>query len=110
MATATQTLPSTPAGLTPDAFVQSLSDEQKEAVLGSLLREAMRLYGAKSVIALDDGLGYFVPPAAAAAHFKIVPPKLTPEQDAAIRRAIATPDDTFDMDECLEELSREDQG
>ena len=109
MAIATQVLPSTPAGLTADDFIRTLSEDQKQAVLVSLLREALRVNGEKVILPLD-GLGYFVPPAAAAAHFKIVPPKLTPEEHAAVLRALATPDDTFDIDECLAELSREGQG
>ncbi|MBY0455786.1 MAG: hypothetical protein K2V38_00455 [Gemmataceae bacterium] len=100
------------AGLSPDEFVRALSDEQKDAVLGSLLREAVRVNGATAVIAVDDraghSLGYFVPPAAAAHCFKVVPPPLTDERESAIRRALATPGDTFDASAFLGDINPDD--
>jgi hypothetical protein len=93
--------------------VSTLTDVQKEAVLLRLVQEAIRLNGARGVIALSDpaggALGYLVPQAAAVEHLH-APPQLTPEREAAIRAAIATPNDTFDMDEFLDTFSRTPPG
>jgi hypothetical protein len=101
------------AALTPDEIIRTLSDEQKDAVLVGLVQEAIRLNGSRSVIALADStggpLGYLIPQAAAAAHLKATPPPLSPEREAAIRQAIATPENTFDMNRFLDDLSREGQ-
>lgn len=79
-----------------DTFVKGLSDAAKRAVLSSLLRAGVRA---------DD-----TPPATPAdwRTMKVVPPVLSPEGLARIRRADETPDDTFDPVKYLEQLDRED--
>jgi hypothetical protein len=95
-----------------DEFVSELSDEQKDALFGSLVREAVRVNGDTAVIPVGDAtgqpLGFFVPPGAAVACFKVVPPVLTPEREAAIRAALANPGDTFDPKEFFKQLAQED--
>jgi hypothetical protein len=113
VATATHPTEAALAGLTPDEFVRALSDEQKDAVLTSLLREAIRLKGGEAMIPLEgtggEPLGYFVPPGAAA-HLTNILPTLSTEREKGLREAIANPDKTFEMDQFLDNFSREDQG
>ncbi len=105
------------AGLTTtqaaDAFVNELSAEAKRAVMSSLLREFIRTAGGNAAVPFDspDGqvLGYYLPPTWSTPR-QVVKPVLTPDEDAAIRRALETPDDTFDPEEVFDQLSREDRG
>ncbi len=76
-----------------DAFVSGLSDTAKRAVLSSLLRAGVRT---------DDT------PAADWRTMKIVPPVLSAEDVARIRRALETPDDTIDPEKLFRQLARED--
>jgi hypothetical protein len=112
MATPSQVPDAPIAGQPADEFVRGLSDEQKDALFGSLAREAVRVNGDTAVIPVGDAtgkpLGYFVPPGAAAACFKVVPPSLAPERVAAIRAAIANPNDTFDANQFFDDLSQDD--
>ncbi len=78
-----------------DAFVSGLSDAAKRAVLSSLLRAGVRT---------DDA------PVADWRTMKVVPPVLTPEEDARIRQALATPDNTIDPEKLFWQLAREDRG
>jgi hypothetical protein len=95
------------------ALLRSWSPEEKEAALVELTREAMGRRGGKYMIPVWDAngelLGYYVPSAVAEAHLKVTLPKLTPEQIERTQAALANPSQTFDMDEFMEELSREDR-
>jgi hypothetical protein len=95
------------------ALIRSWSPDEKEAALLELTREAMELRGGKLVVPVREQngelLGYYVPSAVAESHLKVTLPKLTPEQMERTRAALANPDQTFDMEEFMEELSREDQ-
>ncbi|MFO0851129.1 MAG: hypothetical protein U0871_21620 [Gemmataceae bacterium] len=103
-----------PPAPSPVDYVRQLSPEDKQAVFLSLLREAVELNGEKSLLPIEDEtgrpFGHYVPPAVADAQLRAVLPPLDPEREAAIRQALATPDRTFDMNEFLDELSREDEG
>jgi hypothetical protein len=80
----------------------------------ALLREALAEAGDTGLLPVDDEdgrpFGYYVSPKAVAAYLKVVPPELSAEQEDGIRRAISTPQATFDVGEFLDELSREDRG
>lgn len=95
-------------------YVRTLPPEGKQAVFLALLREALAETGDTGLLPVDDEdgrpFGYYVPPKAAAAYLKVFPPALAEEQEEGIRRALATPQATFDMNEFLDELSREDRG
>jgi hypothetical protein len=78
-----------------DAFVSGLSDAAKRAVLSSLLRAGVRT---------DET------PAADWRTMKVVPPVLSEEEDARIRHALATPDDTIHPEKLFRQLAREDRG
>ena len=79
-----------------DAFVSGLSDAAKRAVLSSLLRAGVR--------ADDTPI-----PSADWRTMKVVPPVLTPEDLARIRRADDTPDDTVDPEILFRGLAQEDR-
>jgi hypothetical protein len=95
-------------------YVRALTPEAKQAVFLALLREALAETGDAGLLPVDDEdgrpFGYYVPPTAAAAYLKVFPPVLSAEQQEGIRRALATPQATFDMNEFLDELSREGRG
>jgi hypothetical protein len=107
------TLSAPPATGSPEEIVRSLTDDQKDYILLALMREAVAQNGPDQVLWLTEpdgrSLGIFVPSAAAPAVFPNIP-RLTPEQEARIRHAIATPENTFSVQEMLDRLSREDQG
>jgi len=93
-------------------LVRSLSDEEKDVVLAELIEEVIRVHGGNHTIPITkpngESLGYFVPPAAAAAQLRVKLPELTPEHLAATQAALANADDTLDAEEFFEELSRQD--
>jgi hypothetical protein len=94
-------------------YLRSLSDQDKEAAMMALIDEFVRTHGDKYTIALrkpqGELLAYLVPPAAAEASLRVRIPELTPERRAETQAALANPDDTFNMDEFLDELSRRDR-
>jgi hypothetical protein len=77
-----------------DAFVSGLSDAAKRAVLSSLLRAGVRAEDAPT-------------PPADWRTMKVVPPVLSADDVARIRRALDTPDDTIDPEEVFKQLARE---
>jgi|SRR6476620_10232195 len=97
----------------PEEFVRNLSPEDREEVLVYLIREAIRLSGGNGLIPIratsGESLGYFVPPAVAAAQLRSVLPVLSPEQRAVSERALTSLSDTFDMDAYLDELTAADR-
>ena len=94
-------------------FLRALPPEARPAVLSALLTEAAAESGGRSPVPLfaPDGRpqGYYLPPAAADRHVGDLTPVLRPERREAVARAVATPGDTFDMEQFLDELSREDR-
>ena len=56
------------------------------------------------------GVDPTLPQAADWRTMKVVPPVLSPEEIADIRRAIATPDDTIDPEVLFRRMEREDRG
>jgi len=93
-------------------YVRSLSDRDKETAMLALIDEYLCTRGEKYTIALwnpkGELLAYLVPPEAAEASLRVTIPKLTPEQRARTQAALANLDDTFDVEEFFEELSRKD--
>ena len=92
-------------------YVRNLKPEEKQAVFLALLREALAENGDTGLLPVDDEdgkpFGYYVPPKATDAYLKVTPPALSTDQEEGIRRAIATPEATFDMTQYLDELSHE---
>ena len=78
-----------------DALVRGWPAEAKRLLLISLLRAG---------VSADDALP------ADWRTMKVVPPVLSPEEIADIRRAIATPDDTIDPEVLFRRMEREDRG
>jgi hypothetical protein len=105
------------AGLTTvqaaDAFVNELSAEAKRAVMSSLLRDFIRAAGGNAAVPFDspDGqvLGYYLPPTWSTPR-QVTKPVLTPDEDAAIRRALGTPEDTCNPEDVFTRLGRADRG
>jgi hypothetical protein len=93
-------------------YIRSLSPEEKEAALAELITEAIIAAGGEGPIPVrkpnGESLGYYVPPSAAQEHLRAMLSRLTPEQRARGNRALEDVSRTFDMDEFLDELSRED--
>lgn len=90
-------------------YVRALSDEDKELVLVALLRELIAVYGGgKGLIPIDtpegESLGYYVPPLAAEARFKLYGPKLTPEDEAELARRVANPGPTIPIEQMIAEF------
>jgi hypothetical protein len=93
--------------------VRSWTDEEKDAALLELVDQAIRTHGDRFTIPIrkpnGELLAYFVPAGAAEANLRVRLPKLTPEQQARTQEALADLDNTFDVEEYFEELSREDR-
>jgi len=94
-------------------YIRSLSDEDKEIAFAELVEEVIRSHGGNFTIPVlksnGDVLAYLVPEAVAAHQMRVTLPKLTPEQLESTKAAIANLDDTFEMDEFLEELKSQDR-
>lgn len=107
------TVPQATAADSPVEYVRSLSPEGKQAVLLELVREMIQMNGSRGLIPVEDeagaSLGYFVPPEAADEIAAKRLPTISDEQREITRRALATPDQTFDVIEFLEECRREDE-
>ena len=94
-------------------YIRSLSDEDKEIAFAELVDEVIRSHGGNFTIPImksnGDVLAYLVPEAVAVHQMRVTLPKLTPEQLDSTKAALANLDDTFDMDEYLEELKSQDR-
>jgi hypothetical protein len=92
-------------------YIRSLTTDEKKIALAELIEEVIRSRGDHFVQVITkpngESLGYYVPPGAVGA-LRVRIPDLTPEEKESINVALATPDDTFDMDEFLGELKRQD--
>lgn len=90
-------------------YVRALSEDDKGLVLIALLRELIEVYGGgKGLISIDtpegESLGYYVPPLAAEARFKLYGPKLTPEREAELARRAQNPGPTVPLEQVIAEL------
>ena len=94
-------------------YIRSLSDEDKETAFAELVEEVIRSHGGNFTIPImksnAEVLAYLVPEAVAVHQMRVTLPKRTPEQLAEIQAAIDDIDNTFDVEEYFEELSRKDQ-
>ena len=95
-----------------EELVRQLSDEQKNAVLATLVEQLFEDLGQNAALPVSNAhgkhLGYIVPLAAATKLFKFVPPVLTPEQRRITEEALANPHKTFDVGELLKGLNRQE--
>ena len=93
--------------------VRSWSDEEKEAVFVELIEEGLRRFGGDCWVPIvkpnGESLGHYVPPGAENKREPISVPQLTPEQQERRKRVFADLDNTFDVQEYLDQLSREDR-
>ncbi len=94
-------------------YIRSMTDEEKEFAFAELVDEVIRIHGGDHTIHIGkpngERLGYLVPEAAAESQLKVRIPKLTEEQRERTQRALANLNDTFDVKEYFEQLSREDR-
>ncbi len=107
MSTATTSANGT--AVSPVEYVRGLSDNDKGHVLIALLRELIEIHGGgKGLISIDtpegESLGYYVPPLAAEARFKLYGPKLTPEDEAELSRRRKNPGPTMSAAELIASL------
>lgn len=89
-------------------YIRSLSAEDKDAALVELVREVIRETGGKSAMPVrtreGEDLGYYLPPAVVGSRLEGIYAMLTPDQLDRSRKAVATLNDTFDMDEFIDRL------
>ena len=92
-----------------EELVRQLSDEQKNAVLATLVEQLFEDLGQNAALPVSNAhgkhLGYIVPSAAATKLFKFVPPVLTPEQRRITEEALDHPNAVFDVEDFLKDLS-----
>ena len=86
-------------------FVKSLPKDFKQAVLVELVKEVLAANCGKRHIQLPIQTNEYC----VVSLQPFLLPELTPEDEARIELAFATPDDTFDPKELFEQLSREDR-
>lgn len=99
----------TPA-VSPVEYIRGLSPEEQEEVLTFLLKEVVRIQGGTTTIVLRTGtehLGYYLPPAAAEAHFRAHGPQLTPEDEAMLADRVKRLHEARPAAEVIADLNRE---
>lgn len=93
-------------------LVRQLSNEQKNAVLATLVEQLIEDMGQNAALPVSSvqgkHLGYIVPQAAATKLFKFLPPVLTPEQRRMTEEALANPHKTFDVGALLKTLNHQE--
>ena len=96
--------------LSPVVYVQSLSLEDKQAVLVALLREAIQINGDDAPMPIEDEsgqpMGYYLPPKPVERPRK-TRPNATPEQQTSVQLALNTAEDSCTLDELMMKI---DQG
>ncbi len=90
--------------LSPVVYVQSLSLEDKQAVLVALLREAIQINGNDAPMPIEDesgqSMGYYLPPKPVERPRK-TRPNATSEQQASVQLALNTTEDSCTLDELM---------
>ena len=91
--------------------VRALSPDDKHIVFMALLREALEMNGDTGLLPIEDedgrGFGYYVPPKAAEARYKLYGPQLTEEEEAELDRRLRDPGPVQSIQEVIADLNAE---
>ena len=94
-------------------YIRSLSPENKNTALVTLLRETMLAHVGTGLIPLrdtnGDSFGYFVPPIPTKERIAAMVARMTPEERNRGNEALKDLSKTFDVEEYFNELDREDR-
>lgn len=96
----------------PTEFVRNLSAEDRGAMLVALLKDAIHAHGTDCVLPIndDDGarLGQYIPaPQANPERLREIRAGVSPDDEAAMTHALATPGDSVMLDQFLAEMRDE---
>ncbi len=93
----------------PSEYVRNLSVEDRGAMLVALLKDAIHTHGTDCVLPINDDngarLGQYIPaPQANPERLREIRAAITPDDDAAMSRALATTGDSVTLDQFLSEM------
>ena len=96
--------------LSPVVYVQSLSLDDKQAVLVALLREAIQINGDDAPMPIEDesgqSMGYYLPPTPTKLQVENVGPRLTTEEQTKIEQRLHHLDDAIPIREVIADFKQ----